>query len=42
MDMFIEMRMLQESGTITAPSHIAKLWERVISYIPVGSGGDTE
>jgi hypothetical protein len=42
MDMFIEMRMLQESGTITAPTHIAKMWERVISYIPVGSGGDTE
>ncbi len=42
MDMFIEMRMLQESGAITAPTHIAKMWERVISYIPVGSGIDTE
>jgi hypothetical protein len=42
MDMFIEMRMLQESGTIDAPDHIKKLWERVISYIPVGSGGDTK
>jgi len=42
MDMFIEMRMLQDSGTVDAPEHIAKMWEKVISYIRVGSGGDTE
>ena len=42
MDMFIEMRMLQENGTIDAPEHIITLWEKVISYIRVGSGGDTK
>jgi hypothetical protein len=42
MDMFLEMRMLQKNGHITnPPNHIIKLWERVISYIPQGSGGDT-
>lgn len=42
MDMFLEMRMLQKDGHITnPPEHIIKLWERVISYIPQGSGGET-
>jgi hypothetical protein len=42
MDMFLEMRMLQKNGHITnPPNNIIKLWERVISYIPQGSGGET-
>jgi len=41
MDMFIEMRHLQENGEIQAPPRIAKLWERVISFVPEGSGGQT-
>ena len=41
MNMFIEMRMLQESGEVEATHTIKELWKRVISYVPQGSGGDT-
>lgn len=43
MDMFIEMRMLKESGEVNqedVPSKIKELFKRVITYIPQGSGGD--
>jgi hypothetical protein len=39
--MFIEMRLLQEEGVVEATSNMKKLWERVISFVPQGSGGDT-
>jgi hypothetical protein len=41
MNMFIEMRMLQESGEVEATFNIKALWTRVISIVPQGSGGDT-
>ena len=41
MDMFMEMRQSQENGEIQASPRIAKLWERVISFVPHGSGGQT-
>jgi hypothetical protein len=40
MTMFRDLRNLQESGEIDAPENHIKLWERVISFIPYGSGGD--
>jgi hypothetical protein len=43
MDMFIEMRMLKESGEVNeedVPFNIRELFKRVITYIPQGSGGD--
>jgi hypothetical protein len=40
-NMFIEMRNLQDTGKVDAPSHIKELWKRVISYVPYGSGGQT-
>ena len=39
--MFIEMRLLQEEGIAEATNNMKKLWERVISFIPQGSGSDT-
>jgi hypothetical protein len=39
MTMFKELRNLRESGEINAPDNYIKLWERVISFIPYGSGG---
>lgn len=41
MNMFIEMRMLKDTGEVDATSDIKELWKRVISYVPQGSGGDT-
>jgi hypothetical protein len=40
MNMFIEMRLLSESGTVDATDTMKKMWSRVITYIPYGSGGD--
>ena len=40
MNMFIEMRLLSESGTVDATDKMKKMWSRVITYIPYGSGGD--
>ena len=42
-NMFIELRMLQESGVvdeINVPENFKQLFKRVITYIPQGSGGD--
>jgi hypothetical protein len=42
-NMFIELRMLQESGVIdemSVPNNYKELFKRVISYIPQGSGDD--
>lgn len=41
MKMFVDMRLLQESGEVEGTSDMKKLWERVISFVPQGSGGDT-
>ena len=41
MKMFVDMRLLQESGEVEATNDMKKLWERVISFVPQGSGGDT-
>jgi hypothetical protein len=41
MNMFIEMRMIGTEGTVEATDAQKMLWERVISFVPVGSGGDT-
>jgi hypothetical protein len=40
MDMFIEMRLLSDSGTVNATDTMKKMWSRVITYVPYGSGGD--
>lgn len=41
-DMFVEMRELSSTETSAqAPPRIVALWERVISYVPQGSGSDT-
>jgi len=41
LNMFVEMRMLQDSGEVEATPNIKELWKRVISYVPQGSGDDT-
>lgn len=41
LDMFVEMRDLQTDGVVEATPTIKKIWERVISFVPQGSGGDT-
>jgi len=40
-NMFIDMRMMEKDGEIEATESQKMLWERVISFVPVGSGGDT-
>lgn len=42
-NMFVELRMLQESGILeetNVPDNFKELFKRVITYIPEGSGGD--
>jgi hypothetical protein len=39
-NMFLEMRMLAVSGSVEAPQKIKDLWDRVISYVPRGSGSE--
>ena len=40
MELFMKMRNLQESGSINSDDYIKEMWKRVISYVPLGSGGD--
>jgi hypothetical protein len=41
MSMLIEMRMMDVQGTVQATNDQKKMWERVITFVPVGSGRDT-
>jgi hypothetical protein len=41
MTMFVDLRMLSKCGVVNAPTHYKLLFERVISFVPQGSGGDT-
>lgn len=41
MNMFIDLRMLAINGSVDAPEYYKLLWQRVISFVPQGSGGDT-
>lgn len=40
-NLFIEMRMMGENGIVQATDDQKLLWERVITFVPIGSGGDT-
>ena len=40
MNLFLSMRRLQESGSVTATDYMKQMFQRIISYIPKGSGGD--